>query len=185
MFIPKHFNINKTKIFFFASQEYTQQLVNFGNQFRSMPTALERAGNFSQSVNGAGALIVVTDPTTGSPFPGNIVPQNRINGWGQAMLNFFPLPNTYFPQGTSQYLQDNFEATGSASHPRRNDIVRLDLNLTPKLSAYIRYGHDADDWIELFQSSQFTVGPTGNLTQDHPASGTASWAPRPMSSARP
>ena len=171
VFIPKHFNINKTKIFFFASQEYTQQLVNFGNQFRSMPTALERAGNFSQSVNGAGALIVVTDPTTGSPFPGNIVPQNRINGWGQAMLNFFPLPNTYFPQGTSQYLQDNFEATGSASHPRRNDIVRLDLNLTPKLSAYIRYGHDADDWIELFQSSQFTVGPTGNLTQDHPAPG--------------
>jgi hypothetical protein len=171
VFIPKHFNINKTKIFFFASQEYTQQLVNFGNQFRSMPTALERSGNFSQSVNGAGALIVVTDPTTGSPFPGNIIPQNRINGWGQAMLNFFPLPNTFFPQGTSQYLQDNFEATGSASHPRRNDIVRLDLNLTPKLTAYIRYGHDADDWIELFQSSQFTVGPTGNLTQDHPAPG--------------
>ncbi len=171
VFIPKHFNTAKTKIFFFASQEYTQQLVNFANQFRSMPTALERTGNFSQSVNGAGALIVVTDPSTGSPFPGNIIPQNRINGWGQAMLNFFPLPNTFFPQGTAQYLQDNYQAAGSASHPRRNDIVRLDLNLTPKLSAYLRYGHDADDWIELFQSSQFLTGPTGSLTQDHPAPG--------------
>ena len=114
IFVPKHFNIGKTKLFFFASQEYTQQLVNFANQYRSMPTALERAGNFSQSVNGAGALITITDPLSGAPFPGNIVPQNRINGWGQAMLNFFPLPNTTFAQGTAQYLQDNYQSAGSA-----------------------------------------------------------------------
>ncbi len=171
IYIPKHFNIGKTKLFFFASQEYTQQLVNFSNQFRSMPTALERTGDFSQSVNGAGALIPITDPLSGALFPGNVIPQNRINGWGQAMLNFFPLPNTVFPKGTAQYLQDNFQTAGSASHPRRNDIVRLDLNLTSKLNAYIRWGHDADDWIELFQSSQFLTGPTGSLTQDHPAPG--------------
>jgi hypothetical protein len=87
------------------------------------------------------------------------------------MLNFFPLPNTTFAPGTAQFLQDNFQAAGSAAHPRRNDIVRLDLNLTSKLSGYIRWGHDADDWIELFQSTQFLKGPTGDLTQDHPAPG--------------
>jgi len=177
VFIPKHFNIAKTKVFFFASQEYTQQLVNAANQYRSMPTALERTGNFSQSVNGAGALIVVNDPLAlnsagaATPFPGNVVPQSRINGWGQAMLNFFPLPNTGFAQGTAQYLQDNFQSAGSAAHPRRNDIVRVDFNITSKLNAYLRWGHDADDWTELYQSSQFLVGPTGNLTQDHPAPG--------------
>jgi hypothetical protein len=171
VFIPKHFNTSKTKIFFFASQEYTQQLVNSSNQYKSMPTALERAGNFSQSVNGSGQLITLTDPLTGAPFPGNIIPQSRINGWGQAMLNFFPLPNTAFAQGTAQYLQDNFQSAGSAPHPRRNDIARVDFNLTSKLNAYLRYGHDADDWTEIYQSSQFLVGPTGNITQDHPAPG--------------
>jgi hypothetical protein len=171
VYIPKHFNTSKTKLFFFASQEYTQQLVNSGNQYRSMPSQLERTGNFSQSVNGAGALIVITDPLSGAPFPGNIIPTNRINGWGQSMLNFFPLPNTVFAQGTAQYLQDNYQAAGSAPHPRRNDIARLDMIITPKLTAYLRYGHDADDWIEIFQSSQFLTGPTGSLTQDHPAPG--------------
>ena len=43
--------------------------------------------------------------------------------------------------------------------------------MTSKLNGYIRWGHDADDWIELFQSSQFLKGPTGDLTQDHPAPG--------------
>ena len=177
VFIPKHWNTGKTKLFFFASQEYTRQLANFANQFRSMPTAAERIGDFSHSVTGANALIIVNDPLNlnaagaATPFPGNVIPQNRINGWGQAMLSFFPLPNTTFAPGTAQYLQDNFQAAGSAAHPRRNDIVRLDMNITPKLTAYARWGHDADDWIELFQSSQFLKGPTGDLTQDHPAPG--------------
>src|SRR5450759_5029358 len=177
VFIPKHFNAGKTKVFFFASQEYTRQLANFAHPFRSMPTQAERTGDFSHSVNSANALIAIVDPLNpnasgaSTPFPGNIIPQSRISGWGQSMLNFFPLPNTVFAQGTAQYLQDNFQAAGSAAHPRRNDIVRLDLNLTPKLNGYIRWGHDADDWIELFQSSQFLKGPTGDLTQDHPAPG--------------
>lgn len=179
VFVPKHFNVGKTKIFFFASQEYTRQLATFSNQFRSMPTQAERNGDFSHSVNSAGALIPIVDPLNlngagaATPFPGNIIPQSRINGWGQAMLNFFPLPNTVFAPGTAQYLQDNYQAAGSAAHPRRNDIVRVDLNLTSKLNGYIRWGHDADDWVELFQSSQFLKGPTGDLTQDHPARGTA------------
>jgi hypothetical protein len=177
MFIPKHFNIAKTRLFFFASQEYTQQLATFGNQFRSMPSTLERTGDYSHSLNSGGQLITVSDPLNlnsagvATPFPSNIIPPNRINGWGQAMLNFFPLPNTVFAAGTAQYLQDNFQAEGSGSHPRRNDIVRLDANITSKLSAYGRWGHDADDWTELFQSSQFIIGPTGNLTQDHPNPG--------------
>jgi hypothetical protein len=177
VFVPHHFNIAKTKIFFFASQEYTRQLATFANQFRSMPTLAERNGDFSHSVTGANVLIPIVDPLNlnaagaPTPFPGNVIPQDRINGWGQAMLNFFPLPNTTFAPGTAQYLQDNYQAAGSAAHPRRNDIVRLDLNLTSKINGYIRWGHDADDWVELFQSSQFLKGPTGDLTQDHPAPG--------------
>ncbi len=99
VYIPKHFNTSKTKYFFFASQEYTRSLLNAANQYRTMPTQAEKSGNFSQSFNPGNSLIVINDPTTGQPFPGNIIPQSRINGWGQAMLNFFPVAEYGFPLG--------------------------------------------------------------------------------------
>jgi len=70
VYIPKHFNTSKSKYFFFGSQEFTRQLLNFSTQYKTTPTALERAGDFSQSVQGNGALIAITDPLTGKPFRG-------------------------------------------------------------------------------------------------------------------
>ena len=167
VYIPKHLNTAKTKFFFFASQEYTRSLLNAGNQYKTMPTAQERMGDFSQSYNPGQSLIIITDPTTGAPFPGNVIPQNRINGWGQAMLNFFPLPNTVFPAGSAQYQQDNFQAEASGSHTRRDDIIRGDVNLTSKLNGYIRYGHDYDFSDALYAGIQFN-----SAIQGHPNPGT-------------
>ena len=59
-----------------------------------MPTAAERQGDFSQTRTPSGALIVVRDPLTGQPFPNNIVPANRIDPRGQALLDLLPSPNT-------------------------------------------------------------------------------------------
>lgn len=54
-----------------------------------MPTPLEKSGDFSQSILGK-ALI---DPTTGQPFPGNLIPQNRISPQASALLRLYPDPN--------------------------------------------------------------------------------------------
>jgi hypothetical protein len=168
VYIPKLFNTNKTKLFFFVSQEYTRQLVNYATQYRTMPSALERAGDFSQSIQQGGALITIKDPeNNGAPFPGNKIPANRINGWGLSLLNFFPLPNATFAPGTAQYQADNFQQTGSGAHPRRNDIIRIDVNATSKLNGYFRYGHDYDDQYQLFKGIQFLKG-----IQEHPNPGT-------------
>ena len=50
---------------------------------QTMPTLLERSGDFSQSI-GAQGPVTIFDPLTKSPFPGNIIPTNRINPrrWG-------------------------------------------------------------------------------------------------------
>jgi hypothetical protein len=93
VFIPKHFNRDRKKLFFFWSQEYTGQFVSGGIQNKYTPTALERAGDFSQSFQNNGSLITINDPTTGAPFPGNRIPSNRIDPTGLAMLSYFPLPN--------------------------------------------------------------------------------------------
>lgn len=65
-----------------------------------MPTAAERLGDFSQSVNAGGLPLQVTDPLTGLPFDGDAIPSQRISPQAQSLLQYFPLPNT---KGNAQY----------------------------------------------------------------------------------
>jgi hypothetical protein len=70
----------------------------------TMPSLLERQGNFSASQVTVGSntqVPVVYDPTTGSPFPGNIIPTNRQNPIALALLNLYPLP--MFPTATRNF----------------------------------------------------------------------------------
>jgi hypothetical protein len=57
----------------------------------TMPTALERIGDFSQSV--VQGPVIVYDPTNGQPFPGNRIPDNRLSSTALALANYYPLPN--------------------------------------------------------------------------------------------
>jgi hypothetical protein len=97
-----------------------------------MPTALERQGNFSQSVNTNGSQILIRDPLSGQAcsttsaagcFPGNIIPLSRLSPTGSAMLNLFPLPNATDPTGQHQY---NFTDVLPQVNPRRDNILRTD-----------------------------------------------------------
>lgn len=54
-----------------------------------MPTALQRAGDFSQ----LGKALIDPASATGAPFPGNIIPQGRISPQAQALLRLYPNPN--------------------------------------------------------------------------------------------
>jgi hypothetical protein len=167
IFVPRHFNVSRTKLFFFGSQEYTGQLVNPGVQTKTMPTALERQGNFSQSLGSNGALIVIKDPSTGAPYPGNIIPQSELNSYGIAMLNFLPMPNFNPAPGSLYYHQANFQTGASATHPRRNDVARADWYITPKLNTYFRWMHDYDDQTVLFQSNPWDYAPLDHNNSGH------------------
>ena len=175
VFIPHHFNSQKKKLFFFWSQEYTGQFVSGGVQNKYTPTALERQGDFSQSFQNNGSLITITDPNTGAPFPGNVIPASRITTLGQAMLNFFPMPN-FVGTGSQANIVNYFEGA-SATHPRRNDVLRVDTYITSKLSGYFRWINDHDDMIALYQGVQFSTDVGGSLGQagiapiDHPNPG--------------
>src|SRR5205085_8248004 len=103
--------------------------------FVTVPTALERAGNFSQSVDNTGKPVVVIDPVTGKQFPGNIIPADRINRSGQALLNYFPLPNA--PGGrTLAGAAYNYVNQESVNVPKHSYVIRFDLNPTRKDSVY-------------------------------------------------
>jgi hypothetical protein len=66
---------------------------NATSQPGRVPVAAERAGDFSQSVDSLGRPVRIFDPLTGSPFPGNVVPQNRISPQARALLTMYPMPN--------------------------------------------------------------------------------------------
>lgn len=151
------FNKNRDKLFFFWSQEYLPRVYPTRQGNITYPTALERAGDFSQSFDTNGRLILVKDPlipvTTnvrceatpanpvagvdyqGACFPGNRIPANRIDLNGQKLLSIFPLPN--INPATVGYNYNNVFQS-SVNQPRREEILRMDWNIASKTTFYAR-----------------------------------------------
>ena len=86
MRIPGLYN-GTDKTFFMYNWEQIRSEVPFP-QVYTVPTALERAGNFSQTLTAGGRPITVYDPLTTrlvngqdvrDPFPGNIIPASRMD----------------------------------------------------------------------------------------------------------
>ncbi|MBI3209744.1 MAG: carboxypeptidase regulatory-like domain-containing protein [Candidatus Solibacter usitatus] len=159
IYIPNKFNSGKSRLFFFASQEFTRQKVDSGAQFRLMPSELERAGNFSRTLDTNGRLVPIIDPDTKTAFPGNMVPANRFNRYGQSILNFFPLPNYTDPDPTLVNSQ-NYKATASGVRPRRNDMLRFDAYASSKLNGYFRWIADTEQTVDPFGQFNFLLSPT-------------------------
>ncbi len=92
----------KDKTFFFGGLEYTRQQSPTSATI-SVPTALQRAGDFSQTFNAAGQLMTVYNPfdtftnAAGAierrPFAGNKIPTNLMDPIALKALSFLPTPN--------------------------------------------------------------------------------------------
>ena len=84
----------------------------------TVPTALQRTGNFSQTLNAAGQQIVIYDPTTTvaqgtgyvrTPFAGNIIPASEINPIAANVMKYYALPNQ--PGAKNSGLNNYYDAT--------------------------------------------------------------------------
>lgn len=97
IWIPKIYK-GKDRTFFWLTEEgYRQRSPLSGSYY--IPSALERAGDFSKTVTKAGAPLVIYDPRTSvnvggkitrTPFPNNAIPADRISSIGKALLGFIP-----------------------------------------------------------------------------------------------
>jgi hypothetical protein len=126
--------IRKDKTFFFVTWEQTRQLTS--NTITStVPTLLERAGDFSDLRNSAGQEIAIYDPLSHQPFLNNRIPANRLDSVALASLNYFPLPNR---AGT--ITNANNQTGSSADTLQRNIVVtRLDHQFRAADLATARY----------------------------------------------
>ncbi len=145
VFIPGKFNKDRSKLFFYFSQEYQRQLTNASSRKVTVPTAIERAGDFSQSFDVNGRLRTIYDPQANqTAFPGNKIPTSRFSRTGQKVLELFPLPNFVDPNPSLRY-QWNYISAASYPNPRRGDIVRVDYSPKSNVQLYGRYSQNRDE----------------------------------------
>ena len=153
--IPHLFN-GKDKLFFTVSYEYLKDVLpNNYQSYTDIPNPAWLTGNFSgaqffdTTTNSLQPLILydVTSPLTSvhdpndapgapnklahAPFPGNIIPANRIDPVGKAMLGYLAgiTPNLNPGPGYTPYTH-NYVITAVENDVWRNGLVKVDYVLS-------------------------------------------------------
>jgi hypothetical protein len=129
--------IIKDKLHFFASQEWNKETRGVVRT-AFVPTAAERAGDFSAPRIAGCSQAAPIDPLTGQPFPGNRIPADRLSPGGLAYLQLYPLPNTTPGAGSC----NNWVASLDTPLDWRQENIRLDWSLSSATRVMLRYTQD-------------------------------------------
>src|SRR5206468_5417148 len=103
-------------------------------------------GDFSELLNPAnpffGRAVTLTNPLTGQPFPGNIIPASQLSQNGLALLNAYPAPTPGFQLGTAN-------AIFSSENPQdqRKDNIRFDYR--PNSSNQVTFRYSKYSWVAI------------------------------------
>jgi hypothetical protein len=147
--------IVKDRAFFFFSQEWNDE-IRGQSRFGSVPTLLERQGNFSQPRIAPNGQRCSPDPIQNPSHPGfatQIIPQTNLSQAGLLVVQLLPEPNVANPSNCNNWAQ-------SANSPInfRESNIRIDANINSNNKIFGRYTRD--DW-----SNGFPI-LTGNLWGD-------------------
>lgn len=131
--------VQQDKTFFFVDYQGSRQSIE-RVRISTVPTALQRQGVFSESI--AGQLPTLYDPATtepvpggGStrqPFPGNVIPPDRIDPVAAGLLERYPLPNL---PGTA----NNYRRLGNEDQDVDQFDVRVDHRATENDQLFARF----------------------------------------------
>jgi hypothetical protein len=124
VFIPKTFNTDKEKLFFFLSQEWKYSHLG-STRVNLVPTAAERSGDFRTST-----LAAPVDPLNNVAFPDRTIPASRFSRDGPRLLVPLPVPNFGGPAGTTSQrasagpiLANSCCASTTTFRPRRKSTT--------------------------------------------------------------
>jgi hypothetical protein len=180
--------IIKNKLFNFFSLEYWK--VGYPQSFTTtVPTALERSGDFSQTYNIDGGLKTIYDPfstkfdpatgaVTRTPFPGNKIPSSRFDPLSASLLGQFWDPNS---DGDNITHVNNFKKGYTETYNYYNFSDRVDYNISDNWRAYGRIGryHTTDISPNVTPNNSRLYVPTGTLRAGTQVSGDVIWTASP------
>jgi hypothetical protein len=129
--------IFKDRTFFFG--DYQGHREELGQTFLStVPSLKMRAGDFSELTR------VIYDPTTNTPFPGNVIPDDRIDDVARNILDqLYPTPNTEGTRQASNGQTINNYLINPIKERQDNQFdVKVDHNLTQNNRFFGRYSYE-------------------------------------------
>jgi hypothetical protein len=158
--LPGYNGHNRT--FFFGSYEQLNDSTPGAGFTTTVPTALERTGDFSQTFNSNGAPLVIYDPSTTQQVAAggrytcsngtftasstgfyrcqmsyngkvNVIDPARFNPIAQKLLAMYPLPNQ---KGVGASDQNNFFSAAPNTDNNYSEDIRIDHKLTDKHSMF-------------------------------------------------
>ncbi|MGH2510214.1 MAG: TonB-dependent receptor domain-containing protein, partial [Ktedonobacteraceae bacterium] len=127
--------IRKNKTFFFFTYQ-GGRLLQGETRVLTVPTALQRMGDFSQTFNAKRQLIKIYNPATTqmvngtyvrSQFPGNVIPTNELDPVAQKAINYYPLPNQAPSNATGA---KNFSGNDVVGTTGNYYMIKLDENIS-------------------------------------------------------
>jgi len=157
--------IQRSKLFFFGGTEYKRLDRVDGPFRRTMPTKAELSGNFSSR------SAVINDPLTRQPFPGNIIPADRITADGRAIANVYLAMIGRALQFADTPTANNATYQLDFPYKSREDIARFDYRANDSHRIYLRYLHDMYDLIEPRGTFISADLPTISTNRKRPAYG--------------
>ena len=164
-----------------------------GGTYQTVPTALERTGDFSELLASTSTITTSTpynkatgcntkagphgtiyDPTTCLPFAGNIIPTGRATQAGLNYLNAFPLPNFGPAQGNLTNVNNYY--TNPSQVQRMDDFdLRLDWTATKRDTVFARYSYGQDILIKDSYFPNLPAGSGSGTNPQHPRGEAVGW----------
>ncbi|MEJ2010082.1 MAG: hypothetical protein P8Z30_18325 [Acidobacteriota bacterium] len=143
--IIPHVITNPDSTFFMLSYEGVRETISRASLL-TVPTIAQRNGNFSKTVDQAGNPLIIYDPAATTPnpaynpslpvstsnlqyqrapFPGNIIPVDRLAPNVQQALSLYPLPNAH----VGPFFQNNYFVNAPQNDTADGIIARVDQSL--------------------------------------------------------
>jgi hypothetical protein len=160
--------VKKNRVFFFYNFEDFKQNIPGSLAQAWVPTALERQGNFSQTLtNTTGGKPSIYEPGsqysgTPVPLPGLILPQSLISPLGQAIMNLYPLPNN--PNNPTLDYNLQYQTI----LPRLSQVAKVDFNISNSTRMYLRYSNDGSTNTQLGTYNTSAALPFNLMNQYRP-----------------
>lgn len=131
IYIPRTFNNDKSKFFFFVGQEFKRLSRGAISTWNVPPLAI-RGGDFSSLPISQWPA----DPLTHTTFPNGVIPASRISSNGKRLVDNYPKPNF---SGTG----GNFVLPAPAPLDTDQYFVKFDYNINSQHQLSVHYVHDA------------------------------------------
>ncbi len=139
--------LQRGKTFFMVSYEGLREQA-FASSTLTVPSALERQGDFSQTLAANGQVVRIFNPftTRANPaggfirdqFPDNRIPRAMMDPVALNILAYYPQPNQ---QGDPVTGRNNYYQTGTSTLDTNNTDIRVDHNFGTTGRGFARYSH--------------------------------------------